>query len=165
MRYAVVALFVVLFAAAVIVARGAMPPMPPAYAVPVATIANGKPEPRVGLLSPLPKWIPLPESGYVTGAGLYPPQPPFGPAAVVMLRYDETAAEFIVHYRHRLERAGFVVHRIPVLFHLIIDKPDAAYEADEKSGGHVAYITLRSGFDKRFAQLTFYAPPAPRTAL
>ena len=51
------------------------------------------------------------------------------------------------------------------VFHLIIDKPDAAYEADEKNGGHVAYITLRHGFNIRMAQLTFYAPPAPRMHL
>jgi hypothetical protein len=82
-----------------------------------------------------------------------------------MLRYEESQGEFIVNYRHRLESAGFATRRIPILFHLIIDKPDAAYEADEKNGGHVAYITLRSGFGKRFAQLTFYAPPAPRMHL
>jgi hypothetical protein len=141
------------------------PPKSSVHGIPVSLLADGKPQPRIGLTTPLPNWIPLPEKGYVTGAALYPPQPPFGPAAVVMLRYEEGQGEFIVHYRARLERAGFVVRRIPVLFHLIIDRPDAAYEADEKNGGHVAYITLRHGFDIRMAQLTFYAPPAPRMHL
>jgi hypothetical protein len=160
----VVALAMALFVAAVLT-RGSMPSMPSPHGIPVSILANGKPHPGVGLVAPLPNWIPLPENGYVTGAALYPPQPPFGPACVVMVRYDEPQGEFIVNYRHRLENAGFATRRIPILFHLIIDKPDAAYEADENNGGHVAYITLRSGFGKRFAQLTFYAPPAPRMHL
>ena len=144
--------------------RGSMPPMPPDHEIPVAEIA-GEPQPRIGLFKPLPSWIPLPEDGYVTGAALYPPQPPYGPAAVVMLRYEETQGAFVVNYRHRLERAGFALRRVPFVFHLIVDRPDAVYEADETNGGHVAYITLRHGWQGRFAQLTFYAPPAPHMHL
>jgi len=165
MKYAAVVAFAVGLLVAVMLTRGSVPKLPSSRGVPLALIADGKPHPGVGLVAPLPKWIPLPENGYVTGAALYPPQPPFGPACVVMLRYDEAQGEFIVNYRHRLENAGFATSRIPVLFHLIIDKPDAAYEADEKNGAHVAYITLRHGFNIRVAQLTFYAPPAPRMHL
>lgn len=164
MRYAVVAIFVVLFLAAAILARGTMPPMPPEREYPIATITK-KPLPQIGLAVPLPNWIPLPESGFVTGVELFPPHLPYGGGAVIVLRYAETQGQFVVDYRHRLERAGFVMRRFPFVFHLINDWPDAVYEADEKNGGHVAYITLRSGFGKRYAQLTFYAPPAPRLHL
>ena len=164
MRYTALAVLFVLLVGAAIVARGTVPPIPSYHEIPVAQI-SGKALPHIGLVAPLPKWIPLPEKGYVSGVELFAPRPPWGPAAVVMLRYDETQAEFVVNYRHRLERAGFVMRRIPFGFHLIVDRPDDFYEADEKNGGHVAYITLRHGFGKRVAQLTYYAPPAPRLHL
>jgi hypothetical protein len=51
------------------------------------------------------------------------------------------------------------MRRLPTPFNLIIDRPDALFEADERQGGHVIYITMRA---TRFAQLTFWEPPAPR---
>ena len=161
MRYLGAAILFALLAAAALVARGTTPPLPPYREIPVAQI-RGKPVPQIGLVAPLPNWMPLPERGYVSGAELFPPQPPYGPAAVVMLRYDETQAQFVVDYRHRLARAGFGMRPILFPYHLVIDKPDAAYEADEKNGGRVGYVILRSGFNKRSAQLTFYEAPAPR---
>lgn len=161
MRNPAVAVLLVLLVASFIVARGTVPPMPPYREIPVAQIV-GKPLPHIGLMAPLPNWIPLPERGYVSGAELFPPHPPYGAAAVVMLRYDETQAQFLVTYRHRLASAGFAMRPILFPYHLIVDKPDAAYEADEKNGGRVGYIVLRHGFNKRSAQITFYESPAPR---
>jgi hypothetical protein len=45
---------------------------------------------------------------------------------------------------------------------LIIDAPDLQLEADQRDGARTIYITLRSGFGRRFAQLTFWDAPAPR---
>lgn len=157
-------MFLLLLVAAAIAARAYVPPMSPYREIPVAQVL-GKPLPYIGLAAPLPNWIPLPQTAYVSGAELFPPHLPYGPGAVIVLRYDETQAQFVVNYRHRLERAGFAMRRIPILFHLVIDKPDAAYEADEKNGGHVGYIVLRHAWKARFAQLTFYEPPAPRLRL
>src|SRR4029077_18783056 len=129
MKIAIAALAAVLIAALLLhQSRPASPPLP--RGIPMAMIVNGKPQQRIGLLVSLPGWIPLPEKGYVTGAELFPPQPPFGLAAGVMPGCDEPSDEFIVNYRGRLERAGFAWRRNPILFHLIVDKPDAQYEAD-----------------------------------
>jgi len=165
MRYRGAALLLLLlFVAADIATRGSVPPLPPYHEIPVAEV-GGKALPHIGLVAPLPNWLPLPESGYVTGAERFPPQPPYGPGAVVVLRYDETQAQFVANYRHRLARAGFAMRAIPNLFHLVIDKPDAVYEADEENGGRVGYIVLRHAWKGRFAQLTFYESPAPRMHL
>jgi hypothetical protein len=45
---------------------------------------------------------------------------------------------------------------------LIIDRPDAQFEADERQGGHVVYITMRHSGVVRVAQLTFWDPFTPR---
>ena len=166
MRYrgAALLLLLLIVVTAMIATRGYTSPMPPYHEIPIDQV-TGKPLPHIGLGAPLPNWIPLPERGYVSGAELFAPHLPYGPGAVIVLRYDETQAQFVVNYRHRLERAGFVMRRIPILFHLIIDKPDAAYEADEENGGRVGYIVLRHARKGRFAQLTFYDPPAPRLHL
>jgi len=130
--------------------------------IPIAKLTDGMPHPEVGLIVPLPGWIPLPGSGRVIGAGTYPPQPPWGAAAVVMVVIDGAAADFVAAYGKRLDSAGFSIRRIPNPPNLIIDAPDSSYEADEREGGHVAYVTMRSTREVRVAQLTFWDPPAPR---
>jgi IS30 family transposase len=65
--------------------------------------------------------------------------------------------------------AGYVVRPIPPQFNIAFDEPDLQFEADERTGstgspggGHVIYIALRHTRTARFAQLTFWDPPAPR---
>src|SRR5207244_1738602 len=99
MRYAVAAITIALTVVVILTRPSVAPPKSSLHGIPISMIANGKPEPRIGLFKPLPSWIPLPETGFVTGAGLYPPQQPFGPAAVVMVRYEEPAGEFAANYR------------------------------------------------------------------
>lgn len=134
----------------------AMLPMP--RGIPVEKIANGRVAPQVGLVAPLPSWIPLPEHGRVIGAGVYPPQPPWGAAAVVMLQIEQPADSFVAAYRKRLDQAGFAMRRTPIPANVIIDAADSAYEADERRGGHVVYVTMRKTC---YAQLTFWSPLAP----
>ena len=126
--------------------------------VSIDKIANGKIAPQIGMITPLPTWIPLPLKGRVIGAGTYPPQPPWGAAAVVMLQLEQPADAFLAAYRQVLDRDGFAMRRIPIPPNLIIDAADSAFEADERNGGHVVYVTMRK---THFAQLTFWAPPAP----
>ena len=129
--------------------------------IPIAKLTDGMPHPEVGLIVPLPGRIPLPDSGRVIGAGTYPPQPPWGAAAVVMVVIDGAAADFVAAYGRRLDTAGFSMRRIANPPNLIIDAPGSSYEADEREGGHVAYVTMRSTRDVRVAQLTFWDVPAP----
>ena len=117
--------------------------------------------PEVYLITPLPSWIPLPDSGTAIAAAVYPPQPPYGMAAVVTLAIEESVADYAAAYGKKLEQAGFSVRRLPIGFNLIIDRPDSQFEADEREGGHVVYITMRSNRVARFAQLTFWNPPVP----
>ena len=158
--YGIVALVLVM---AVVLWRVASPHSevkpPLRKSVPVAAIENGKTQPRVGLVKPLPGWVPLPDKGMVIGAGVYPAQRPYGASAVVMLQLDGSEEAFTASYRNRLARAGFSMRQLPEPFNLIVDRPDALFEADERNGGHTVYITLRA---KHFAQLTFWDPPAPR---
>lgn len=134
----------------------AVPPM--VRGIPIEKIANGRSAPQIGLIAPLPTWIPLPKRGRAIGAGLYPPQPPWGAAAVVMLRIEEPADVFVSAYRRRLDEAGFAMHQIPIPPNLFVDAADSAFEADERRGGHVVYVTMRRA---HYAQLTFWSPPAP----
>jgi hypothetical protein len=135
-----------------------IPPLP--KGVPIAKIAAGRVLPQVGLTTPLPGWIPLPEKGFVLGAGQYRPRPPFGAAASVMLKLDESQQSFVVSYRKRLEQAGFGWRHLPTPFNLVIDRPDDQFEADDgQHGGRAIYIVLRA---KEYAQLTFWSAPAPR---
>jgi hypothetical protein len=136
------------------------PPVPPKVnTVAIEEIANGKVAPQIGMMRPLPTWIPLPLKGRVIGAGTYPPQPPWGASAVVMLRLEQPANDFLAAYRQRLDRAGFSTRRIPIPPNLIIDAADSAFEADERKGGHAVFITMRR---THYAQLTFWSPPIPR---
>ena len=133
-----------------------VPPKP--RGVPIEKIANGRIAPEVGLIAALPTWIPLPGKGRVIGVGLYPPQPPWGAAAVVMLQIAEPADSFVAAYRMRLDQAGFAMRRTPIPANLIVDAADSAFEADERRGGHVVYVTMRRRW---YVQLTFWSPPAP----
>jgi hypothetical protein len=144
---------------ALVLSSGRVAPKLAISGISVTTLTDREPRPEVGLVGPLPAWIPLPESGSVISAGLYPPQPPFGAAATVTLEIDNSAEAFLTAYQSRLDQAGFSMRRLPTPFNLIIDRPDALFEADERQGGHVIYITMRA---TRFAQLTFWEPPAPR---
>jgi hypothetical protein len=154
-----IALFVVAMAFAML--RHFMPPAvpPKVNTVAIERIANGKIAPQVGLLSPLPAWIPLPLKGRVIGAETLPPQPPWGASAVVMLQLEQPADDFVAAYRQRLDRAGFPTRRIPIPANLIIDAADSAFEGDERNGGHAVFITMRK---THYAQLTFWSPPVPR---
>jgi len=119
-----------------------------------------------GARAPLPDWVILPQGERtVVASGTYPPQPPYGAAAVVTYRIAQTADAFVAAYGAQLAAAGYAVRRVEPA-DLPFNAPDAQFEADERTasplGGHVIYITLRHGGDQRFAQLTFWAPPAPR---
>jgi diphthamide synthase (EF-2-diphthine--ammonia ligase) len=153
---------IVLAYVAIVLLQGRAMPLPaPPKGVPIAAIANGKTEPRIGLVSPLPEWIPLPESGTVTGAGVYRPQPPWGAASVVMLKMDRPAAAFVAAYGKRLAASGFPLRRIPNPPNLVIDAPWATYEAVDRKSGNTVFVTIRSFWEPHFAQLTFWNPPVP----
>src|ERR1700722_17526163 len=105
---------VVLAGVAIILLQEWTTPSPaPVKGVPIASIANGKTLPHIGLSAPLPDWIPLPDNGTVIGAGIYPRRPPYGAAAVVMLKLDMSADAFVAAYGRRLAAAGFPLRRIP----------------------------------------------------
>jgi len=142
------------------VARQTRPPRP--YGVPIAAIASGQPAPRIGLIGPFPAWAPLPGRGLVVGAELSGPRPPYGAAAMIMLVIDDSFDAFAAAYGRRLTQAGFVMRRIPIGASLVIDRPVAQFEADEREGGHVVYVTFRGDAQMRYVQLTFWAPPAAR---
>ena len=149
-------------AAAALAACGPSGPRPTLRSVPIETIAAGRPAPEIGLIAPFPAWAPLPPRGRVIGAALYPPQPPYGPAAVAMVAIDDSFDGFAEAYGQLLKRRGFDMRSSPMPPNLGIDRPHAVYEADEAGGGHVVYVTLRGGGgDLRVAQLTFWSPPAP----
>lgn len=110
--------------------------------VPIARLAAGAFEPALGLRQPLPAWLPLPETGRVIAAGAYPPQPPFGASATILLRLEQSSDGFVASYRARLARAGFAVRRNVVLLHRGPFDPmlEQAFEADAKPGGPTIYI-------------------------
>jgi hypothetical protein len=154
------AIVAVVFAAALVLWRGAAAPdliIP--SGIPIAMIAGGRLQPQIGLVSPLPRWMALPDRGLVVGAGTYPPQPPFGASATVMLKLDESQQEFTASYLRQLERAGFAVRHLPTPFNLLVDRPGDLFEADERKGARAIYVTLRA---THFVQLTFWDSPAPR---
>lgn len=136
--------------------------------MPVETLAatRDQPQPKLRLTRPLPAWIPLPDTGYVVTAGLYPPQPPYGAAATLTLKTDLTAETFAAAYRSRLEQAGFAVRGVPAGFNIAFDAPDLQLEAIETSAGplgaHVIYVALRHTRAGQFAQITGWEPPAPQ---
>ena len=143
-----------LFAALALIAAFALwspPPAPP-------TLANVAP-------APMPAWAILPPGGKVVASGVYPPQPPYGSAAVITYAIDATAEEFIAAYVAQLAAAGYAVRRVTPI-DLPFNAPEAQFEADERAdlpgGGRVIYVTLRHVQTARFAQLTFWDPPAPR---
>jgi hypothetical protein len=93
-------------------------------------------------------------------AGVYPPQPPYGPAAVITLEIDETAEAFVGAYLDGLRQAGFSSRRFdqpsPPW-----DRPDIQYEAKDASAAHVIYITMRHSGGVHFAQLTYWSGLVP----
>lgn len=131
---------------------------------PIAALFDGKTRSLVGLSVPLPNGMPLPESGRVVGAEVYPPQPPYGASASIMVRFDQSAERFISSYRTRLDHAGYSLRQQSVLLKRTPLDPslEDAYEADEKHGDHTIYIAIRGAPAGHFAQLTFWSPPSPR---
>jgi hypothetical protein len=84
------ALFVIVAAAVLVllfVTSGTISPVVP-KGIPIKALGDGKPHPEILLIAPLPGWIPLPDSGSAISAGVYAPQPPYGAAAVIMVRTD-----------------------------------------------------------------------------
>jgi hypothetical protein len=153
---------VVLAGVAIVLLQGWSTPLPaPIKGVPIASIANGETLPHIGLVTPLPDWIPLPESGTVIGAGVYPRRPPYGAAAVVMLKLDMSADAFVAAYGRRLAATGFPLRRIPSPPNLVIDAPYATYEAKDRKNGNTVFVTIRSFWSPHYAQLTFWNPPVP----
>jgi hypothetical protein len=125
------------------------------------------PPPAAGLNAPMPAWAILPAGDRrVVAAGVYPPQPPYGAAATITYILEETAEQFAAAYGARLTAAGYAVRRIPPRFNIAFDEPDLQFEAAEQTsvpgGGRVIYVSLRHSRTTRFAQLTFWEPPAPR---
>ena len=146
-----------LLAAIALIAAFALwsPPAPPALPT-AANVAT----------APMPAWAILPPDGKVVASGAYPPQPPYGAAATITYAIDETAEEFLAAYGAQLAAADYAVRRVTPI-DLPFNAPDAQFEADERrdgamGGGHVIYVTLRHVRAARFAQLTFWDPPAPR---
>lgn len=129
---------------------------------------NPSPAPTVagtGLNAPMPAWAVLPPGGRVVTSGVYPPQPPYGSAATITYAIEETAEQFAAAYTAQLTAAGYAVRRIPPQFNIAFDELDLQFEAvehDGAMGGHVIYVSLRKTRTTRFAQLTFWDPPAPR---
>jgi len=137
---------------------------PPA-GVPIDRISRGETDPQIGLAEPFPAWAPLPERGHVTGAEVLPPQPPWGASAVILMRIDEGFDAFTAGYGRRLADRGFDLRRIPIQPNLVIDAPLAQFEADEKAGGHVVYVTYRGDARARYVQLTYWSAPSPPLAV
>ena len=134
---------------------------PPSEGVPVGEIAKGQPLPQIGLTGPFPAWAPLPDGGTATGAEITPPQPPYGAAAVLMLKIDSDYPTFQAAYARRLAEHGFTLNPIPIQPNLGVDRPVAQFEAPEKNGAHVIYVTYRGGASTRYVQLTYWTTPAP----
>jgi hypothetical protein len=137
-------------------------PPPAPKPVPIEAIAGGEAMPQIGLAGPFPGWAPLPDKGLVTGAEIARAQPPYGASAVLMLKTDETWDAFLSGYRRRLDQRGYSLRRMPIQPNLIVDAPVAQYQADERQGGHVVYVTFRGDKTTRYVQLTYWSPPAPR---
>jgi hypothetical protein len=137
----------------------------PSAGVPIDRIARGETDPQMGLGAPFPAWAPLPERGQVTGAEVLPPQPPWGASAVILMRIDERYDAFTAAYRRRLAERGFELKPIPIQPNLVIDAPLAQFQADEKAGGHIVYVTYRGDARARYVQLTYWSPPSPPLAI
>jgi hypothetical protein len=126
--------------------------------VPIAELAKGKPFAGIGLLAPLPTWLPLPKKGRAISGGVYPPQPPFGAASVIVLAIDEPIDEFLGSYARILESAGFTLSRLPNPA-IPTDMAEARYEATNATRSRYVFVTLRQSW---FVQLTFWDAPVPR---
>jgi hypothetical protein len=125
---------------ALVVLHRTVPPGLPA-GVPVEAIEGGRIAPSIGLVLPLPKGFPLPGKGHVIGAGVYPPQPPFGASASMMMRLDEPPVNFISSCRARLTQAGFAL-RHPTFAGPSDPALEKTSEADEILGGRTIYIAI-----------------------
>ena len=113
------------------------------------------------LTAPLPEWLPLPPSGRVTTGGSYPPQPPYGAAISLMLVIDLSAEDFAAAYSEKLTAAGYRVRCIPAPFDFTF-ATDGALDAYDPASGRYVVCVLRHNAKHRFAQVTFWEPPAPR---
>ena len=163
-RWSFIGIIAVLAAAAVVMVwrgAGVDAPPPPPKGVPVGEIAKGRPAPQIGLAGAFPAWAPLPDDGTAIGAETVPPQPPYGDAAVLMLKIDSDYPTFQAAYARRLAERGFTLNPVPIQPNLGVDRPAAQFEAPEKNGAHVIYVTYRGGASTRYVQLTYWTTPAP----
>lgn len=87
-----------------------LPPEP--KGVPVADLVRA--QPQIGLAAPFPDWGPLPGEGLAVGAELVRPQPPYGAAAVVMLKIKSSYDAFTAAYRRRLADRGYALRSVPI---------------------------------------------------
>jgi hypothetical protein len=140
----------------------AMPAIPPPLDIPVERL---RAEAARGALpyvtAPLPEWLPLPDSGRVTTGGSYSPQPPYGAAISLTLVIDVPAEDFAAAYGAKLAAAGYRVRRVPPPFDFTF-ATDGALDAYDAASGRYVVCVLRHNAKNRFAQITFWEPPAPR---
>lgn len=151
-----------LVAGGLLVAWQALPAIPPPLDLPIERLRDEAARGAVPyLVKPLPDWLPLPPSGRVSTAGAYPPQPPYGAAVTIMLRIDEAPETFAADYMIRLAAAGYRVRRVAPPFDFAIAS-DGALDAHDPETGRYIVCVLRHNGANRFAQITFWEPPAPR---
>jgi len=152
----------VLVLVGVLLAWQTLPAIPPSFDIPIERLRD---EARRGTLphltAPLPDWLPLPESGRVSTAGAYPPQPPYGAAVLITLVIAETPEEFLAAYSARLTAAAYQVRRVAPPFDFTF-ATDGALDAYDHATGRYVYCVVRHTRAARFAQITFWEPPAPR---
>ncbi len=139
-----------------------LPAMAPTVDVPIAELRAEAARGAVPHLSrPLPDWLPLPARGRVTAAGDYKPQPPYGAAISITLVIGETPEEFAAAYSALLSEIGYRVRRVAPPFDFTF-ATDGALDAYDPSSGRYVFLVLRHNGANRFAQVTFWEPPAPR---
>jgi hypothetical protein len=151
-----------LVAGGAVLAWQALPAPPPPLDLPIERLREEAARGALPHVSrPLPDWLPLPASGRVSTAGTYPPQPPYGAAVAIMLRIDETPEDFAASYTRALAAAGYQVRRVAAPFDFTF-ATDGAIEAYDPASGRYVFCVLRHNRQSRFAQITFWEPPAPR---
>src|SRR5579863_970827 len=131
-------------------------PAPVIAGIPIGDLARGQPHPSIGLGGPFPAWAPLPDKGLVTGAEIAAPRAPWGASAVAMVKIDDDVDHFMAGYGPRLAASGFRVRRLTTPIGLLIDRPEAQFQADDRQGGHVVYITFLGDARARYVQLTYW---------
>lgn len=138
---------------------GALKPVDP-KGVSVALLAKGVSVPSIGLLVPVPTWVVLPETGRAIGAGVYAPQPPYGPAFSMMLALDEAPNDFIEGYKGKLASAGLTLESAPNPM-IPTDMAKARFQGANKESTRHVFLALRGAPGGWFMQITFWHGLAP----